>query len=182
MFGDMADIDYNGKLKEFISRQDWTESPDKAEDHDRPSPDEYFMKMAHLVKERSTCPRRKVGAVIVKNKHLLTTGYNGNPKGMKHCDEIGCLREELNVPSGERHELCTGLHAEQNVIIQAAVFGTPIKGATIYCTNTPCSVCAKMIINAGIKEVVYSGEYPDELAMKILEECGVQLRKLNGKE
>jgi len=174
----VGDTDYNGKLKEYISRQDWTELPEKAEDHDRPAPDEYFMKMAHTVKERGTCMRRKVGAIIVKNRHLLSTGYNGNPKGMKHCDEIGCLRTELDVPSGERHELCTGVHAEQNAIIQAAVFGAPIKGGMMYCTNTPCSVCAKMIVNAGLEEVIYEGEYPDELALKILKDCGVKIRKL----
>ncbi len=169
---------YNEKVREFITDQSWTESTEKAEKHDRPTPDEYFMKMAHLASERATCQRRKVGAVIVKNKHLLSTGYNGNPKGMKHCDEIGCLRTKLEVPSGERHELCTGLHAEQNAIIQAAIFGTPVKGATLYCTNTPCSVCAKMIVNAGIKEVIYAGDYPDVLSLKILKDCGVSLRKL----
>jgi len=173
----MADINYAEKLKEFISRQGWDELPEKAEEHDRPNPEKYFMNLANVVKERATCTRRKVGAIIVKNKHLLSTGYNGNPKGMKHCDEIGCLRTELDVPSGERHELCTGLHAEQNAIIQAAVFGVSIKGAIMYCTDTPCSVCAKMITNAGIKEVVYAGEYPDELAMKILKDCGISLSK-----
>ncbi|RLF35737.1 MAG: cytidine deaminase, partial [Thermoplasmata archaeon] len=110
---------------------------------DRPSYDEYFMEMAHVVAKRSTCLRRKVGAILVKDKHILSTGYNGAPKGLKHCSEVGCLREKLRVPSGQRHELCRGLHAEQNAIIQAAVFGVSIEGSTLYCTNAPCVVCAK---------------------------------------
>ncbi len=172
---------FEKKLNEFVEKENWFEGGEPAGvlDESRPTPDEYFMKMAHLVKERATCTRRKVGAVIVKDRHLLTTGYNGNPKGMKHCNEIGCLREELNVPSGQRHELCTGLHAEQNAIIQAAVFGTSIKGATMYCTNTPCSVCARMIINAGIKELIYDGEYPDKLAEKMLKDCKIKVRRFS---
>ena len=178
----MAKINYNEKLKEFIEKTgNWSESLDNGRKDNRPTADEYFMKMAHLVKERSTCFRREVGAVIVKNKHVLSTGYNGNPKGMKHCDEIGCLRDELKVPSGERHELCTGLHAEQNAIIQAAVFGVSIKGATLYCTNTPCSVCAKMVINAGIEKLVYENGYNDELAMKMLGDAGIELVKFGKK-
>lgn len=175
--------DFDKKLEEFIQQENWFEGGEPAGvlDETRPTPDQYFMKMAHLVKERATCPRRKVGAVIVKNRHLLTTGYNGNPKGMKHCNEIGCLREELEVPSGQRHELCTGLHAEQNAIIQAAVFGININGATMYCTNAPCSVCAKMLINAGIKELVYEDGYPDKLAEKILKDCKIKVRKLSQK-
>jgi dCMP deaminase len=171
-------MEYNEKIKEFIEKESWAEAPEKEQKHDRPSPDEYFMKMAHLVKERATCTRRKVGAVIVKNKHILSTGYNGNPKGLKHCDEIGCLRTKLEVPSGERHELCTGVHAEQNAIIQAASFGTSIKDSVLYCTNTPCSVCAKMIINAGITEVILDSEYPDKLAMKVLNDSQVKVRKI----
>ncbi|MEF8879690.1 MAG: dCMP deaminase family protein [Candidatus Thermoplasmatota archaeon] len=144
---------------------------------DRPSYDEYFMEMAEVVSKRSTCLRRKVGAILVKDKHILSTGYNGAPKGLKHCDEVGCIRSERNIPSGQRHELCRGLHAEQNAIIQAAVFGVSIKGSTLYCTNTPCVVCVKMLINAGVKEVVYSGEYPDKLAKNMIEESRIKIRK-----
>jgi len=146
---------------------------------ERPSYDEYFMEMAHVVAKRSTCLRRSVGAILVKDKHILSTGYNGAPKGMKHCSEIGCLREELNVPSGQRHEICRGLHAEQNAIIQAAVFGVSIIDSIIYCTFTPCIVCAKMLINAGVKEIIFSGNYPDDLAKKMLKESKVKLRRYN---
>jgi dCMP deaminase len=149
---------------------------------ERPSYDEYFMEMAYVVSKRSTCLRRKVGAILVKNKHILSTGYNGAPKGLKHCSGVGCLREKLNVPPGERHELCRGLHAEQNVIIQAAVFGTSIKDSVLYCTNTPCVVCVKMLINAGVKEIVFSGEYPDELAKKMLDESKIKIRNFNNKQ
>ena len=143
---------------------------------ERPSYDEYFMEMAHLVAKRSTCLRRNVGAILVKDKHILSTGYNGAPKGLEHCSEVGCLRKELGIPSGERHEICRGLHAEQNAIIQAAVFGISIKNSVLYCTNTPCVVCAKMLINAGVKEIVYSGEYPDDLAKKIISESKIKIR------
>ncbi len=146
---------------------------------DRPSYDDYFMEMAYIVSKRSTCLRRKVGAILVKDKHILSTGYNGAPKGHKHCSIVGCLREKHNIPSGERHEMCRGLHAEQNVIIQAAVFGIQIKNSVLYCTNTPCIVCAKMLINAGVKEIVFSGDYPDKLAKQMLEESNIILRKLN---
>jgi dCMP deaminase len=148
---------------------------------ERPSYDHYFMEMAHVVSKRSTCLRRKVGAILVKDKHILSTGYNGAPKGLSHCSDLGCLREDLNVPSGERHELCRGLHAEQNAIIQAAVFGVSIKESVLYCTNTPCVVCVKMLINAGVKEIVYSGDYPDDLAKKILNESNIKIRNLNKK-
>jgi len=144
----------------------------------RPTYDEYFMKMTQVVSTRSTCLRRNVGAILVKNKHLLSTGYNGAPKGLKHCSEVGCLREKLNVRPGERHELCRGLHAEQNAIIQASVFGVSIDGATLYCTVAPCSVCAKMLINAGIKEIVYQDSYPDDLAQQMLTEAKIKVRKL----
>jgi dCMP deaminase len=143
----------------------------------RPSYDEYFMKMAYLAASRSTCLRRHVGAVLVKDKHVLSTGYNGPPKGLKHCDETGCLRQRLNVPSGERHEICRGLHAEQNAIIQAAVFGVSIKDSFLYVTNTPCVVCAKMLINAGVKEIIYDGDYPDDLAMEMLSDSKIILHK-----
>ena len=146
---------------------------------ERPSYDEYFMEMAHLVAKRSTCLRRNVGAILVKDKHILSTGYNGAPKGLKHCSEVGCLRKELGIPSGERHEICRGLHAEQNAIIQAAVFGISIKNSVLYCTNTPCVVCAKMLINAGVKEIVYSGEYPDDLAKKMINESKIKIRNFD---
>ena len=144
---------------------------------DRPGYDAYFMEMAHVVAKRSTCLRRKVGAILVKDKHILSTGYNGAPKGFRHCAEVGCLRESLDVPAGERHELCRGLHAEQNAIIQAAVFGVSIKDSTLYCTNTPCVVCVKMLINAGVTEIVYSGEYPDDLAKKMLRESTLKIKR-----
>ncbi len=143
----------------------------------RPSYDEYFMEMAHVVAKRSTCLRRSVGAILVKDKHILSTGYNGAPKGLKHCSETGCLRENMNIPSGERHELCRGLHAEQNAIIQAAVFGTSIKGSTLYCTNTTCIVCVKMLINAGVTDIIYSGEYPDDLAKIMINESNLKIKR-----
>lgn len=148
----------------------------------RLSNDEYFMEMAYLVAKRSTCLRRNVGAVIVKDKRILSTGYNGAPKNLKHCEETGCLREQLKVPSGQRHELCRGVHAEQNAIIQSAIFGVSIKGSTIYITNFPCSVCIKMIINAGINEIVYDNYYDDELSLKIIEESGIKIRQFKLKE
>ena len=121
--------------------------------NERPSWDQYFMDIVELVSLRSTCLRRKVGAVLIKDKRILTTGYNGVPTGIRHCSEVGCLRDRMGVPSGERHELCRGLHAEQNAIIQAALHGVSIKGATLYCTNHPCIICAKMIINSVITTV-----------------------------
>jgi dCMP deaminase len=141
----------------------------------RPSWDSYFMEIAQVVAKRSTCLRRQVGAVIARDKRILTTGYNGAPSDIVHCKDVGCLREELYIPSGERHELCRGIHAEQNAIIQAAVVGISIKGAEIYSTFQPCVLCAKMIINAGITRVVYKGKYPDMLAQKLLEEAGVEM-------
>ena len=142
----------------------------------RPSWDEYFMGMAKLTSQRSTCLRRKVGAVIVKDKHIVATGYNGAPRGLSHCAELGgCLREQLNVPSGQRHELCRALHAEQNAIIQAATLGQSIEGASIYITHQPCSICSKMIINAGIERIVVDEGYPDELATKLLAEAGIKV-------
>ncbi len=146
-------------------------------DYMRPSWDEYFMEIAEVVKTRSTCLRRQVGAIIVKDKQILSTGYNGAPTGLKHCGETGCIREQLEVPSGERHELCRGLHAEQNAIIQASLHGVKIEGATIYVTTQPCVVCAKMIINSGIKEVVYKGDYPDKLSAQMLAESGITVQK-----
>ncbi|MDO4472484.1 MAG: dCMP deaminase family protein [Bacillota bacterium] len=149
----------------------------------RPSWDEYFMDMAVLTAKRSTCLRRQVGAVIVKDKHIIATGYNGAPRGVPHCDEKGgCLRQQLNVPSGERHELCRALHAEQNAIIQAATLGQSIEGGTIYVTNQPCVICAKMIINAGISRIVVKEGYPDELAVEILREAGLSIVMLEDQE
>lgn len=142
----------------------------------RKSWNSYFMEIAEIVKTRSTCIRRQVGAVIVKDNRIITTGYNGAPSGLRHCiDNRGCERERLNVPSGQRHELCRALHAEQNAIIQAAKIGVSTEGTTIYITTQPCVICAKMIINAGIKKVVYKASYPDEMAMKMLEESGIEV-------
>jgi dCMP deaminase len=143
---------------------------------ERPSWDEYFMGIAQMVATRSTCLRRSVGAIAVNNKRILATGYNGPPKGLRHCSEAGCIRQEMGIPSGQRHELCRGLHAEQNCIIQAAVHGVQLEGSTIYCTTQPCSVCAKMLINAGISEIVFAGGYPDEMSVSMLDEAGVKLR------
>jgi dCMP deaminase len=143
---------------------------------ERPTWDEYFMGIARLTSERSTCLRRKVGAVIVQDKHIVATGYNGAPRGIAHCAERGgCLREELGVPSGERHELCRALHAEQNAIIQAATFGNSIEGGTIYITHQPCIICAKMIINAGIRKIIVDQAYPDDYAVDILREAGLMI-------
>ncbi|MBT9139663.1 MAG: tRNA-specific adenosine deaminase [Dehalococcoidia bacterium] len=148
----------------------------------RPTWDAYFMEITRVVASRSTCLRRKVGATIIKDKRILTTGYNGAPKGLTHCQEIGCIREEKKVPSGERHELCRALHAEQNAILQAALYGVSIQGATVYCTTHPCVMCAKMMINAGMKEVVITKSYHDQLAAKLLEEAGVRVRYFSDSE
>ena len=145
----------------------------------RPSWETYFMDIATLVAKRSTCLRRSVGAVIVKDRQILSTGYNGAPSGIRHCAATGCMREKLNVPSGERHELCRGIHAEQNAIIQAAFHGVSIKGAWLFCTNQPCSICAKMIINAGLKKVYYLSGYADDMAMEMFDEANVSVIKLS---
>ncbi len=145
---------------------------------ERPSWNEYFIKITEEVAKRSTCLRRKTGALIVKAKRILTTGYNGAPMGLKHCAQVGCLRESQNVASGERHELCRGLHAEQNAIIQAALYGVEISGSTVYTTHQPCVFCAKMIINAGIKEIKFKNSYPDPLAESLLKEAKVKLTQL----
>ena len=141
----------------------------------RPSWITYFMDITTLVAKRTTCMRRAVGAVIVKDKRILSTGYNGAPSGITHCRETGCLREQLKVPSGERHELCRGIHAEQNAIIQAAYHGVSIKGATLFCTHMPCSICAKMIINAGISRIYYLAGYADDMSLAMFEEGGVKI-------
>jgi len=147
--------------------------------HERPTWDEYFMGIAELTAKRSTCLRRNVGAVIVQDRHIVATGYNGAPRGLDHCAQRGgCLREELGIPSGERHELCRALHAEQNAIIQAATFGLSIEGATIYITHAPCVICSKMIINAGIKKIIVGAEYPDSFSAEILEEAGLKIVSL----
>lgn len=141
----------------------------------RPSWDEYFLEIANLVSSRSTCLRRQVGAVFVRDKRVLTTGYNGAPSGLKHCSEVGCIREREGIPSGERHELCRGIHAEQNAILQAAQFGISLRGSVMYCTNQPCVLCAKMLINTGVERIVVCGEYPDKLARGMLEEAGIEI-------
>jgi dCMP deaminase len=144
----------------------------------RPSWDEYFMRITREVAGRSTCLRRHVGAVLVQDRRLLATGYNGPPRGLPHCEEVGCLRAQQGVPSGERHELCRGLHAEMNVLIQAALYGIPVRGATLYATNAPCSLCAKMLINAQVERVVAAEDYPDPLAKAMLHEAGVKVEFL----
>lgn len=144
----------------------------------RPGWDEYFLQVAELVSKRATCLRRSVGAVLVKDKKILATGYNGAPSGLKHCVDTGCLREKLKIPSGQRHELCRGLHGEQNVILQAALSGVSTKGSTLYITNQPCAICAKMLINSGIREIVIADGYPDKMAAGFLKEAGIKIRKV----
>lgn len=143
----------------------------------RPSWDEYFMDITRQVATRSTCLRRAVGAILVRDKRIIATGYNGGPTGLRHCLDIGCLREQLGIPSGQQHELCRGIHAEQNAIIQAARYGVSIDGSTLYCTTQPCTQCTKMLINAGIREIVYAEGYPDELAQELLDESGIVVRR-----
>jgi dCMP deaminase len=145
----------------------------------RPSWDEYFIAIAKLVATRSTCNRREVGAVIVKDKRILATGYNGVPSGLIHCLDRQCLRDKLGIPSGQRQELCRGIHAEQNAILQAVIHHIDIKDGTIYTTNQPCISCAKMLINARIKEIVIAGDYPDPLARKMIKEAGIKLRRVS---
>ena len=140
----------------------------------RPTIDEYFLKIASVVAERSTCRRHHVGAVAVKDKHILSTGYNGAAAGSKDCLELGCLRNELNIPSGERHEICRGIHAEQNAIIQASLHGVSLEGSTIYCTHTPCILCAKMLVNARIKRFVTCGSYNDSTFVDLFKEVGIE--------
>ena len=141
----------------------------------RPDSDEYFLKIASVVAERSTCRRHHVGAVAVKDKHILATGYNGAPSGLKDCLELGCLRDELNIPSGTRQEICRGIHAEQNVIIQASLHGVSLEGSTIYATHTPCVLCAKMLVNARIKRYVSFGEYNDAAFIDLFREAGIEV-------
>ncbi len=141
----------------------------------RPDVDEYFLKVASVVAERATCRRHHVGAVAVRDKHILATGYNGAPSGLKDCLELGCLRNEMNIPSGERHEICRGIHAEQNVIIQAALHGVSLEGSTIYCTHTQCVLCAKMLVNAKIKRFISFGQYNDDAFTDLFQEAGIEL-------
>lgn len=141
----------------------------------RPTLDEYFMEIAEVVAKRSTCLRNKVGAVIVRDKRILSTGYNGAPRDMEHCLEIGCLRDQQNIASGTRHELCRAVHAEQNAIIQSALHGVSVEGATLYCTHQPCILCAKMIINSKIKRVVYFNNYPDDEAINFFKKADVEI-------
>ncbi len=141
----------------------------------RPDSDGYFLKIASVVAERSTCRRHHVGAVAVKNKHILATGYNGAPSGLKDCLELGCLRDERGIPSGERQEICRGIHAEQNVIIQATLHGVSLEGSTIYATHTPCILCAKMLVNAKIKRYISFGRYNDDAFINLFQEAGIEL-------
>ena len=141
----------------------------------RPSWPEYFMTITKMVAKRSTCLRRHVGSILVKDKRILATGYNGAPAGLKHCAEVGCIRQNTSIPSGERHELCRGLHAEQNAIIQAAYHGISIAGSTLYCTNKPCVICSKMLINAGIVKIFYEKGYDDPLADQMITEAGIEI-------
>jgi len=143
----------------------------------RPEWDDYFMELAKLVATRSTCLRREVGAVLVKDKRILATGYNGAPRGMNHCLEIGCLRDQLGIPSGTRAELCRAVHAEQNAIIQCAIYGVSSEGSTIFVTHQPCTICTKILINAGVKRIVYENPYPDEFAQQLLKEAGVKVEQ-----
>ncbi len=136
--------------------------------------DNYFLDIAVNISSRTTCMRQSVGAVIVMNKRILSTGYNGAPSGIKHCNEVGCIRKKMNVPSGERAELCMGIHGEQNAILQAAYYGVSIKDSILYCTHSPCLICAKMIINAGITKIIYLKYYNDKLSFKMLNEAGIK--------
>ena len=146
-------------------------------EYKRPSWNQYFASITRMVATRSTCLRRHVGAILVKEKRILATGYNGAPAGLKHCIEVGCLREEASIPSGTRHELCRALHAEQNAIVQAAYHGISIAGSTLYCTNKPCVICSKMLINAGIEGIFFEEDYEDDLADAMLAEAGIEIMR-----
>ena len=146
----------------------------------RPDWDEYFLSLADLAASRSTCLRRRVGAILVSGRRVLATGYNGAPQGMPHCLEVGCLRDRQGIPSGQRHELCRGIHAEQNAILQAAQYGIPIRAATMYCTNQPCTICTKLMLNLDINRLVIRAAYPDELALILLAEAGFQQSEKDG--
>lgn len=144
----------------------------------RPSWDTYFMEVARLVATRSTCLRRQVGAVLVRDERIIATGYNGAPQGLPHCEEVGCLREQQQIPSGQRYELCRGVHAEQNAIINAALYGVTTKGAVLYCTDQPCLLCARMIINAGVVKIVHEGNFEDDNARQFLHQAGIKIVNL----
>ena len=146
-------------------------------EYERPSWNQYFTSITRMVATRSTCLRRHVGAILVKEKRILATGYNGAPSGLKHCIEVGCLREKASIPSGTRHELCRALHAEQNAIVQAAYHGISIAGSTLYCTNKPCVICSKMLINAGIERIFFEEDYEDDLADAMLAEAGIEIMR-----
>ncbi len=167
-------MDMEKRLREYLESLEFEEGEDNREPWDV-----YFMKIALLVSERSTCFHRKVGAVIVRNNRILATGYNQPPSGFPHCDRIGCIRDDLNIPSGSNQEICYGLHAEQNALMQSARFGIATEGATMYVTHKPCSVCARLLINAGIKRVVYLEDYPDPLTDFFFEKTGVIAEKLS---
>lgn len=154
------------------------ETPSSMGDPVRPSWDTYFMGIARLVATRATCIRRRVGAILVKDRRILCSGYNGAPTGIDHCDVTGCLRKQLNVPSGQKHELCRGVHAEQNVIVQAACHGIPVRDSTLYCTHKPCSICAKMLINAGIREIYYVEGYDDSMSDTMFAQAGIALIRI----
>lgn len=145
----------------------------------RPDWDTYFMEIARVVATRSTCVRRQIGAIIVKDRRIITTGYNGAAPGLKHCLDVGCMRDEQGIQSGTRHEVCRALHSEMNAVIQAAQHGVSTKGATLYCTHQPCSLCARLLISAGIARIVYVGDYPDEFAMEMLEEADIEVSRIN---
>lgn len=146
----------------------------------RPSWDDYFMTITRQVSTRSTCLRRACGAVVVKDRRILATGYNGTPKGVTHCEDVGCLREQRGIASGTGHELCRGIHAEQNAVVQAALYGVAMGGSMVYSTHQPCVLCAKILINAGVTEIVYADAYPDRLSEEMLSEAGVTLRRFEG--
>lgn len=146
----------------------------------RPDWNKYFMEIADMVASRTTCLRRAVGAVIVKENRILTTGYNGAPAGITHCLDRGCLREKMGIPSGQRQEMCIGIHAEQNALIQAAKFGVSLDGAQIYITTQPCVTCSKLLINAGIKKIIYKNPYPDNLGMELIKESGIEVEVYEG--
>lgn len=148
-----------------------TKQPSPTPD-ERPDWDDYFLNLADLAATRSTCLRRQVGAILVSNHQVLATGYNGAPRGLKHCLELGCLRERLKVPSGQRQEICRAIHAEQNAILQSARYGTPVRETTLYCTTQPCATCAKLLLNLEVCRMVVRGPYPDELALNLLDEAG----------
>ncbi len=177
--GNTIACEYGNSKKNLISEYTSHKSNERMiADLTRKSKDIYFSEIADLVSSRSTCVRNQVGAVIVKDSKILSTGYNGAPKKLPHCEDVGCIRDELGIKPGERHELCRGLHAEQNAIIQAAFHGVSVNGAKIYCTTRPCSICTKMLINAGIFEITYIEEYEDELASQLVIEAGLNLRRV----